>query len=65
MKTKISDLMKIENSTWDFCKNSTLQNSQLKLDVNWNFNPTILMKDNFIEDSIKIKGKLNSTWEFC
>ena len=47
--------MKSENSTREFCWKTTLQKTKLKLNEIWKFDPRILLKDNFTEDSIKIK----------
>ena len=50
--------MKSENLTKEFCWKTSLQKTQLKLNVNWKFHPRILLKDNFTEDAIEIKWNL-------
>ena len=47
--------MKSENSPGEFSWKTTLQKTQSKLNEIWKFDTRILLKDNFTEDTIKMK----------
>ena len=56
--------MKSENSTREFCWKTTQQKTKLKLNEIWKYDPRILLKDNFTEDTMKIEWNLEIRPEY-